>query len=99
MVRRLNQMSRQCCSKVEVIQLGLAHEKYGVWTRPKNHIQVQKENEILFLLAYVLHNSHKSQQNHVVVSQKLPRNVQKGVLQVQSSCFAYVLIADCVVWS
>ena len=29
-VRRLNQMSRQCGSKVELIQLGLAHEKYGV---------------------------------------------------------------------
>ena len=69
---------------------------------PTNHIQVQKENKILLLLAYVLHNSHnshKSQQNHVVVSQKLPRNVQKGVLQVQSGCFVYVLIADCVVWS
>ena len=30
MVRLLNQMSRQCCSKVELIQLGLAHEKYSV---------------------------------------------------------------------
>ena len=29
-VRRLNQMSRQCRSKVELIQLGSAHEKYGV---------------------------------------------------------------------
>ena len=28
-------MSRQCRSKVELIQLGSAHEKYGVWTRPK----------------------------------------------------------------
>ena len=95
-------MKCQCCSKVKLIQLGLAHKKYGVWTRPKNHIQVQKENKILLLLAYILHNghnSHKSQQNHVVVSQELPRNVQKGVLQVQSGCFAYVLIADCVVWS
>ena len=27
---RLNQMSRQCRSKVELIQLGSAHEKYGV---------------------------------------------------------------------
>ena len=27
-------MSRQCRSKVELIQLGSAHEKYGVWTRP-----------------------------------------------------------------
>ena len=30
-MRRLNQMSRQCRS---VIQLGLEHEKYSVWTRP-----------------------------------------------------------------
>ena len=30
MVRRLSQMSRQCCYKVEIIQLGSAHEKYGV---------------------------------------------------------------------
>ena len=30
MMRRLNQMSRQCRSKVERIQLGSAHEKYGV---------------------------------------------------------------------
>ena len=29
-VRRLNQMSRQCRSKVELLQLGSAHEKYGV---------------------------------------------------------------------
>ena len=29
-VRRLNQMSRQCRSEVELIQLGSAHEKYGV---------------------------------------------------------------------
>ena len=28
-------MSRQCRSKVELIQLGSAHEKYGVWTRPE----------------------------------------------------------------
>ena len=28
-------MSRHCRSKVELIQLGAAHEKYGVWTRPK----------------------------------------------------------------
>ena len=35
MVRRLNQMSRQCRSKVELIQLGSVHEKYGVWTRPE----------------------------------------------------------------
>ena len=28
-------MSRQCRSKFELIQLGLAHKKYGVWTRPK----------------------------------------------------------------
>ena len=28
-------MSRQCRSKVELIQLGSEHEKYGVWTRPK----------------------------------------------------------------
>ena len=34
MVRRLSQMSRQCCYKVEIIQLGSAHEKYDVWTRP-----------------------------------------------------------------
>ena len=27
-------MSRQCRSKVELIQLDLVHEKYGVWTRP-----------------------------------------------------------------
>ena len=33
-VRRLHQ-SCQCRSKVELIQLGSAHEKYGVWTRPK----------------------------------------------------------------
>ena len=32
---RLNQMSRQCRSKDELIQLGSAHEKYSVWTRPK----------------------------------------------------------------
>ena len=36
-VRRLNQMfTRRCRSKVELIQLGSAHEKYGVWTRPKS---------------------------------------------------------------
>ena len=29
-VRRLNQMTRQCRSKVELIQLGSAHEKDGV---------------------------------------------------------------------
>ena len=29
-VRRLNQMSHQCRSKVELIQVGSAHEKYGV---------------------------------------------------------------------
>ena len=29
-VRRLNQMSHQCRSKVELIQLGSAHEKHGV---------------------------------------------------------------------
>ena len=29
-------MSRQCRSKVELIQLGSAHEKYGVCTRPKS---------------------------------------------------------------
>ena len=34
MVRRLNQMSRQGRSKVELIQLGSAHQKFGVWTRP-----------------------------------------------------------------
>ena len=28
-------MSRQCRSKVKLIQLGSAHEKYGVRTRPK----------------------------------------------------------------
>ena len=28
-------MSRQCRYKVELIQLGSAREKYGVWTRPK----------------------------------------------------------------
>ena len=27
-IRRLNQMSRQCRSKVELVQLGSAHEKY-----------------------------------------------------------------------
>ena len=30
MVRSLNQMSRQCRSEVELIQLGSAHEKYGI---------------------------------------------------------------------
>ena len=35
-VCRLHQMSRQCCSKVELIQSGSAHEKYGVWTRPNS---------------------------------------------------------------
>ena len=30
----MNQMSRQCRYKVEIIQLGLAHEKHSVWTRP-----------------------------------------------------------------
>ena len=30
MVYSLNQVSHQCHSKVELIQLGLAHEKYGV---------------------------------------------------------------------
>ena len=35
MVRRLNQMSRQCRSKVELIQLGSVHEKYCVWPRPE----------------------------------------------------------------
>ena len=30
MVGHLNQMLRQCCSKVELIQLGSAHGKYGV---------------------------------------------------------------------
>ena len=29
-------MSRQCRSKVELIQLGSAHENYGVWTRPQS---------------------------------------------------------------
>ena len=29
-VRRLNQMSHQCRSKVQLIQLSSAHEKYGV---------------------------------------------------------------------
>ena len=33
MVHRLNQMSRRCRPKVELIQLGSAPEKYGVWTR------------------------------------------------------------------
>ena len=28
-------MSRPCRFKVELIQLGSAHEKYGIWTRPK----------------------------------------------------------------
>ena len=28
-------LSCQCCSKVELIQLGSAHEKYGIWTRPE----------------------------------------------------------------
>jgi len=32
-------MSHQCRSKVELIQLGSAHEKYGVWTRPKVFIR------------------------------------------------------------
>ena len=30
LLSNLNQMSRQCRSKVELIQLGSAHEKYGV---------------------------------------------------------------------
>ena len=30
MVRCLNQMSHQCRTKVELNQLGLAHEKYSV---------------------------------------------------------------------
>ena len=30
MVHRLNQMSRQCRFKVELTQLGSAHQKYGV---------------------------------------------------------------------
>ena len=30
MVRRVNQMSHQCGSKGELIQLVLAHEKYGI---------------------------------------------------------------------
>ena len=34
-MRRLNQMSRQCRPKVKLIQLGSAHQKYGVWARPK----------------------------------------------------------------
>ena len=55
-------------------------------------------NKILLLLAYFLHKSHKIQQIHIVVMQKL-QNVQKSVLQVQSSCFAYVLVADSVVGS
>ena len=29
-------MSRQCRSKVELIQFGSAHEKYSVWTRPNS---------------------------------------------------------------
>ena len=32
-------MSRQCRSKVELIQLGSAHDKYGVWTKPYASIQ------------------------------------------------------------
>ena len=64
-----------------------------------NHIQVRKENKILLLLAYALHDGKKIQQNHVVVRQKLQRNVQKSVLQVQNGCFAYVLVADYVVGS
>ena len=43
-------MSRQCRSKVELIQLGSAHEKYGVWTRPelldfKTNLNRQKKKE------------------------------------------------------
>ena len=34
-MRRLNQMSRQCRPKVKLIQLGSAHQKHGVWARPK----------------------------------------------------------------
>ena len=39
-MRRLNQMSRQCRSKVEAIQLGSVHEKYGVWARPNKWIAI-----------------------------------------------------------
>ena len=45
MVRRLNQMSRQCRFKVELIQLGSVHEnEYGVWTKPY-FILYAKQNE------------------------------------------------------
>ena len=42
MVHCLNQISCQCHSKVELIRLGSAHEKYSVWTRPDPILNASK---------------------------------------------------------
>ena len=74
-VRRLNQMLRKCRSKVELIQLGSAHEKYGVWTRPKstrewiskiNLSSFQIKNFSKFLLGWLAReNQNIWRHNHV----------------------------------
>ena len=47
-------MSRQCRSKVELIQLGSAHEKYGVWTRPNNVVpSSQPIRKSHFIVTYI----------------------------------------------
>ena len=49
MVHGLNQMMHQCRSKVKLIQLGLAHEMHGIWTRPyRSHLKVEKTVEWSF---------------------------------------------------
>ena len=85
-------MSRQCRSKVELIQLGSAHEKYGVWTRPKIKFISQKEkkkgsadqseiipfDEYIFFARYELSRENKNWKNKP--DRKNKWNHQKTVL-------------------
>ena len=51
MVHYLNQITCQCRStKVKLIQLGSAHEMYGIWTKPhRSHSKVEKTVEWSFI--------------------------------------------------
>ena len=94
-VRRLNQMLRKCRSKVELIQLGSAHEKYGVWTRPKstrewvnkiNLSSFQKKNFSKFLLGWLAWEN----QNILTSQPCLHTLMQTRLSANQSECMYYV---------